>query len=133
MMFNWQDSYSVGITTMDDQHKQLIGIISDLYDAMAKGKGRQILDEVFTRLEEYTLTHFRSEEKLMKLYGYPDYQCQLEQHQKFVDQLVSLRKKSASTTEPVSVQTVSFMRDWLINHILKEDKKYTAFFEGKVK
>ena len=35
---SWNDKISVGIQEIDEQHKRLVALINNLYDAMVEGK-----------------------------------------------------------------------------------------------
>lgn len=65
-LITWSDSYSVKNMQMDDQHRKLVDLINDLHGAMKLGQGRQKLGTILDALVDYTRTHFRSEELLMK-------------------------------------------------------------------
>ncbi|MGB9912684.1 MAG: hemerythrin, partial [Candidatus Kapaibacteriota bacterium] len=42
----WNDNYSVGVSIIDNQHKQLIRIINELHEGMGTGKGKDVLGKV---------------------------------------------------------------------------------------
>ena len=67
----WDQGFSVGVGSIDEQHKKLIGLLNDLHDAMRFGKGRDVLGKVLAELIDYTAYHFRTEEGLFAKYG-PD-------------------------------------------------------------
>ena len=81
-LITWNDVYSVKVKQFDDQHKKLIDLVNQLHDAMKVGKGGQVIGDVLKALIDYTGSHFAAEERLMKLYNYPDY----EQHKKYDEQ-----------------------------------------------
>ena len=58
----WNDSYSVKVKQMDEQHKKLVEMINQLHDAMKVGQGKQVVGDVLNALVSYTKTHFASEE-----------------------------------------------------------------------
>ena len=61
----WNDEiYSVGIRKMDEQHKQLVGLINALHN-QRDAKDRQFIDKVFATLVQYTANHFGDEEKIL--------------------------------------------------------------------
>jgi hemerythrin len=71
-LIKWKDVFSVKVSEVDNQHKKLIGLINQLYDAMRVGKGREVLGSVLTELVNYTIYHFSTEERLFREYGYPE-------------------------------------------------------------
>jgi hemerythrin-like metal-binding protein len=79
----WNDNFSVKVSEVDNQHKELIGLINQLYDAMRVGKGREVPGSVLTELVNYTVYHFSTEERLFQEHGYPEY----ERHKQIHDDL----------------------------------------------
>ena len=70
-LFTWNESYSVSVKSMDDQHKRLFDLINQLHDAMNAGKGKQMVGLVLKEMLEYTRTHFTAEEKVLERLAYP--------------------------------------------------------------
>lgn len=130
-LFEWNDSYSVGITEMDNEHKKLFAIINELFDGLKAGKGRDILDGIFNQLKDYTRVHFSDEEILMKRYEYPGLEEQKKQHEAFIDKIRVEENKSKGGAFLVSVEILGFLRDWLTTHIQKFDKQYGDFIREK--
>jgi len=129
--FTWEEKYSVGKREFDEHHKRLFTMINQLYDAMHDGRGQQELQSVLTKLFDYTVFHFSSEEKLLLQNGYPEYQKQLAQHEAFKSKVTEYRTKVEKGQVGTSLQVATFLKDWLLNHILVEDKKYEAFLKAK--
>ena len=38
----WNDSLSVNVTEIDEQHKKLVSMINELNEAMQQGKGKEV-------------------------------------------------------------------------------------------
>ena len=74
-------------------------------------------------LVDYTKRHFTAEEEIMMNSGYPGLSNHNELHKTLINEVmgVLLGLKEGQTIEPNKL--VSFLSDWLINHILEEDKK----------
>ena len=130
-LITWNDSYSVKVKQMDDQHKKLVDIINHLHDAMKAGKGKDAVDKVLTDLIAYTKTHFASEESLMKLHAYPGYEEQKKAHNSLVMQVVDIQKKFEAGNAPLSQDVMNFLKDWLIKHIQGTDQKYGPYLNQK--
>jgi len=128
---DWNESYSVGVKTMDDQHKKLIGMINQLHDAMKEGKGSSEIGSVLSGLSDYTKYHFTAEEKLLQENNYPMLLIQENRHKEFITKLDEFQKDVSSKNLAISLKVRDFLRDWLINHISGEDKKYMKYLNDK--
>lgn len=125
--FNWDDSYSVHNPAIDAQHRQLVDLVNELHDAMKAGKGQDTLGHVFNSLLEYTEMHFRSEEALFNISDYPNKAGHIREHQKLMKEAVELKKKFDSGTQFLTMETLNFVRDWVMHHIKETDMGYKDF------
>ncbi len=128
---NWSDDLSTGIKAFDEQHKKLIGLVNDLHSSMTQGKGRDVLNRILADLVNYTKTHFASEEEMMTRHKYMGYLKHKIEHDRLTGQAGELLKKSESGEPVMSVQVMDFLKGWLENHILKTDKQYGPYLNGK--
>lgn len=126
---DWQDSYSLGINEIDNQHKKLVSLIAKLYDAMSQAKANDVVGPILTELVMYTKTHFTTEEKYFAQFAYADAANHKLEHEKFVLKVKDFKDKFDSGKVGVSIQLMNFLKDWLLNHILKSDKKYVDCFQ----
>lgn len=129
--FEWNDKYSVGVRELDSQHKQLIAILSELYDAMQTGKANDVIGTIINKLVNYTKTHFTTEERYMSQYGYPDLAAQQREHAVFTDKVMKFKEDFDSGRTSMSVSVTSFVKDWLVSHISGSDQKYGPFLNSK--
>jgi len=125
-VFSWNDSYSVKVAVCDQQHMRLFDIINKLADAMRMGKGQDVVNQVVTELLDYTNTHFQDEEALLQKANYPQLEAHQEMHRIFVKKVQSLQSQAQMGKRVNAAQLLSLMRDWLVNHIQKADKRYSA-------
>lgn len=131
-LINWNDTYSVGIADMDKQHQKLIGLINSFHDAMKEGRAQNVIGKVLEDLKIYTEFHFNDEEKLMKKYAYPGYDGQKNEHNSFVTKLNEfIQHYGEGQLTAVSLDVSQFLKDWLLNHISRSDKKYGKYLNSK--
>jgi len=130
-LFVWKDEYSVGIQSIDDQHKKLVAILNELHSAMLEAKVNTILENLLLELIDYTKTHFKKEEDLMIDFGYSDFISHKEIHRSFTAQMQSYYDEFKQGKKLLSVNLLFFLKDWLVNHISGIDKKYSSFFIEK--
>ena len=125
----WKDYYSVGDESLDAQHKQLLGIINELYSAIEQGADRLAVRPILDRLLQYTLTHFKHEEEVMSAHDYPG----LAQHKAFHDKM---RQRTIDYCENADLVTgrdlFSFLKQWWCNHIQEQDKDYAPYLKVAV-
>lgn len=129
--FEWKDDYSVGIKKVDEQHRKLVGYLNQLYESMKAGKGSETMGAVIKDLVEYTKNHFATEESLLKLYNYPEYEAHKNKHEKMTGHVLHLKRKYDSGELASPIQITNFLKDWLSKHILESDKQYGAFLNQK--
>lgn len=128
--FAWNESYSVHVRQFDAQHQKLFEIINMLADAMRSGKGEAVVRDVVGQLAVYTRTHFLQEEVLMKQTGYPAFAAHQQQHAKLLADVEKYKTDLNDGRNPDTVAVLNFLRNWLVEHIQKSDKAYSAHMNG---
>lgn len=130
-IISWNESLSVNVQEIDQQHQKLIGMINELYDAMKEGKGNTVLDKVITELIDYTTSHFTTEEKYFEKYSYPRAASHKLEHADFIKKVSSFQEQYRAGQTGLSIEIITFLSNWLKNHIQIVDKQYTPFFNEK--
>ncbi len=118
----WDNRFKTGLPLIDNQHKTLIELINRLFSCMRDGGNRQQTMEIVDELVNYTVTHFQAEEDLMRKHHYPALGEHIKVHQKFVSQVSVFAQKIKSDSHLAPADIYKFLKDWLINHIEKEDR-----------
>ncbi len=126
----WNDSLSVRIDEIDQQHKKLIELLNTLYDAMSEGKGRDVLADIIKELKDYTVYHFGTEEKYLREFNCDVYEEHKAIHDKFVNEVLEFEKKFLEGSLILSIEVATFLKNWVSNHILGDDKKYIECFKA---
>ncbi|MCP4356035.1 MAG: bacteriohemerythrin [Proteobacteria bacterium] len=125
----WTDKFSVGIPSIDNQHKNLFRYINMLHKAMIQKRSKEILDQTLQNLLTYTDVHFAYEEKYFEQfnYEYTDEHC--EQHKYLKEKIKDFIKKYKSDKEDITENLFNFLKRWLIEHIMIEDAQYIDCFK----
>jgi hemerythrin len=95
---------------------------------MRSGQAAASMKPLLSDLINYTLTHFRTEERYMQQTGYPLYAEHRNEHQQLTEQVVELNRRFDAGQTTITAETMDFLKDWLQNHILGTDKRYGRFF-----
>ena len=126
----WDDTFSVNNAELDAQHKKWLDIINDLHDSLIKdeaGDYRETAEESVKAMKDYVRFHFDEEEKYMRNINYPDLSSHKEIHAKFYDQTKCLYNDVMEGKLVFNTEIMNALTNWLQDHILNEDKKYSMF------
>lgn len=128
----WKDEWSVGVQTLDNDHKVLIGMINELYDAMMQNHGDELIESLFRRLEEYVMAHFVREEALMREHGYSQLEAHIREHQQLAKDLDKFKQRYLGNRKSVHpMEMMEFLRRWLTGHIMRSDMGYKPLFQAQ--
>jgi len=121
----WQNSYSVGIKLIDDQHRELINLTNKLFASCMSGQGRsrQTFLNTIHEAVDYIGYHFGTEEKIMERVNYPRFKEHRKEHKDFVQEVFSKVEEFNSGKTPALLSFVYFLRDWVLHHIAVSDRK----------
>lgn len=131
--FDWKDEYSVGIASIDTQHKRLIGLINDIVVSITGGREGLITGNLLNELEQYSIYHFSQEEILFQEYGYGRTKEHEERHETYIRGIQSLKTSSSLGDNAASIPTMAFLKKWLENHFQKDDMDYACFIRNSDK
>jgi hemerythrin-like metal-binding protein len=129
-LIQWGPKYYIGLKEIDNQHKVLVELINELYSNYGKKTNQASTSRVLKKLADYTIYHFGNEEDYFKKFGYKDTENHIHQHKMFVDKILKVVDEFKAGDTSISLDLVDFLKDWLINHILKIDKKYVETFKA---
>ncbi len=127
----WSDTYSVGIRSIDNEHRRLVGLVNKLHDASLQGQGSATAPVVLNELASYTVSHFAHEERLFDQHGYPDTPNHKRAHSDLVKQVQDLQEKAKAGNFTVGMEVMNFLKNWLVQHIQGTDFKYRDFLISK--
>lgn len=128
----WSDRFSIGVAIFDDEHKKLIAIINRLYEAISEGIAEDKLKHISDDLVEYTLMHFRHEEMYFDDWCYPEAKAHAALHARLREQVFNFRRQiQEENSRELGLGMMEFLRKWLSEHILVEDRKYGQFLYEK--
>jgi len=127
----WNSTLSVDNAQIDDQHKELIRIANGLLNAIAIGRGKRTLSNVLTKLREYTVYHFACEEQIMEDERYPYRGKHSNEHANLKRQVKDFQQQLFRQEEITYELVLSFLKSWLLEHILMDDRELAKFIQEK--
>lgn len=124
----WSDDLSVLVKELDQEHQRLIDLINKLHEAMIQKQAKLVVSQIIDELAAYTIYHFQNEVKYMKQFKYPGLQSHEHEHETFVKKVDAFQKDFNAGKLGLSIEIMRFLRDWVTNHIMVTDKKYSHTF-----
>ena len=130
-LITWAPRMSVGVSILDEDHKRIMKMINKLHDAMAEGRAKKIMGEIFHDLMVYINLHFETEESMFKQTGYEGATEQVRQHKEFATKTMLIMGQFREDPESVKpMEVLYFLKDWWLDHIMNADKKYAPYLNA---
>ncbi len=135
-MIQWDKQYELGITSIDDQHKELVRIIGELSDLLTEAEeGMDLYDDmmrIINALTHYTVYHFKFEEDLFEKLGYENKTDHIREHNHLVSEIENLDLRTAEDNQiAFGKKILKFLISWLFKHISGSDFLYRDLFIQK--
>jgi len=129
-MIEWRNEFLLGIEKIDEQHKKLFQIASDIHALMKNKLVTDKYDQILiliSELKDYTVFHFTSEEEYMKSIEYRKLFSHKVEHDDFIEKInnVDLDKVDLDHQQYL-LEILEFVVNWISVHILETDKAYTV-------
>ncbi len=130
-MFAWKEEYALGNGAIDEQHKRLFELGSEIHDLLKQKRSEDKYDDLMgliKGLADYTVYHFDFEEGMLEAAGYPNLADHQEEHRKFVEKLDELSTQDLEVFQnKVAFEMLGFVANWIERHILDTDVQYKGF------
>jgi len=124
-LITWGPKLEIGIEIIDSQHRRLVDLINELDEAIEGGRAGDVVGNTLQGLIDYTHTHFRTEQELLRKHDYEDFALHCREHRIFTDQIEIYQDRLNAGSLNLSGNVMSYMRGWLLTHIGSSDRAYT--------
>jgi len=123
----WDDTLSVEVDEIDEDHRRLVDLFNMLSHSVAEGDSTDYIDALLEELISCTVWHFRHEERLMLLHHYPEIEGHKAEHSDLIDSVRELQQKFHQSNKLLTNDDIDYLEDWLTAHILGYDMKMGFF------
>jgi len=131
-LMEWSTTLLLGVEPFDQHHEHLFSLLNRTYDLISASAPPEYYAVLFTELKEYTVYHFGAEELWMHEQDYPQKQMHIRQHEAFVKEIIKFEEEFAAGEPLVSIGMLTFIKEWLLNHIYKTDADYAAHIRATI-
>lgn len=126
----WNESLSVNIAELDDQHRELMRLYNTLHESLVHDppeKTSRTKIATLDALMDFVLHHFAAEERYLESINYPDLEGHKRLHREFSDKIFLLQQDIAANKPVLATSLIKFLRNWILEHIASVDRKYAKF------
>lgn len=127
----WKDKYSVGIGSLDGDHRKLLNLINTFQTSIHYNMGPMYEREAFNDVIAYTKYHFEREEKMMQEVGYADLEAHKDIHRAMIAKINELSLRHDKGEDKALEEASLFLKDWLVKHINGTDQNYSSLMIKK--
>lgn len=124
----WDESFSVQVKGIDEQHKELFEAVEKFEQAVDDGEELPALVKLLDFLIDYSRSHFALEEKYFDELSYEDAERHKEQHQAFIDIVQGFKRRFDDGDYVMPVELKTFLGQWLREHVITSDLRYVKCF-----
>lgn len=122
-LLQWKQEYSVGVAAMDDEHREMMGLINDVYAKLASDPDASQVDECLGDIYNTISLHFALEEKLMRNNNYSEYGAHKDDHEVLLDQIRDLMDDYHKDPQSGSDRLAEGLADWFVTHFSTFDAR----------
>jgi hemerythrin len=126
----WNQTSTVGVQALDDQHGILLDALNELRLALLQGSELRAIRSMLSRVAELMRMHVESEDRLLALHGFPGLVAHRAEKQRLLARLEQFDIRFEQRQTPAAYELVEYLRKWFTTHTSAEGRKYGQFLQS---
>ena len=122
-LLQWKPEYSVGVDSMDDEHREMIDLINDIYERLESDSNVEQIEACLGDIFSTISMHFALEEKMMRSSNYAEYQAHKDDHENLLDQIRDLMDDYDADSSTGAVKLEQSLSGWFAGHFSTFDAR----------
>lgn len=136
-LLQWNDEkMALGITVIDEQHKELLNIINLLATSIKTHSQKDDIIQIVDELINYAKFHFTNEEEMFDKFDFKESDAHKKEHEAFFEKFTTIKSdisnnelnKTKSSIE-IAEEVFSYLTKWFLNHIIGNDREYVQLLK----
>jgi hemerythrin len=129
----WNDSLSLDIPEIDEEHRRLVSIIDAFNQAVVSRQEKSEIQRILSLLLADAKSHFEHEVQLFYEHGYPDIGNHASLHAELTRELVDILNDFGRTELSYHwIENALSIEKLVVDHVLDEDMKYRDFLKQRM-
>lgn len=122
-LLQWKPAYTLGIPSVDHEHRELISMINEAYAHLEGSSGIAAIEACLEEIYAGIASHFALEERHMREAEYAEYAAHKDEHEDLLDQIRDMMDEYAS--DPVTGRKTlqQCLADWFGAHFATFDAR----------
>lgn len=122
-LIRWSRHLELGVYVFDTEHRQLLGLVNDLYEAVIAGINEAALLSIINGMSVFIERHSAHEEEFFHACDYRNASDHIAEHRKLAADIERFRHADASPPD-TAFELNAFLIHWFSDHILGLDRDF---------
>lgn len=122
-LIRWGPELELGIPSVDEQHRRLVGLANRLFAELKRGGRGEEARRAIAELFAYSATHFADEEGYFSAFNLPGLAEHAEAHAAFIARAAELEDRLIRGAPAETAELLAFLESWIRRHIAREDRE----------
>ena len=129
-LLQWKPEYSVGIQSMDDEHREMIDLINATYEKLKSNADADQVEEYLGEIFSTISMHFALEERIMRSAAYGEFQAHKDDHEVLLDRLRDLMDDFFVDPTSGASRLEQSLSNWFAGHFSTFDARMHGELDG---
>ena len=130
-LIQWKPEYAVGVTEIDNQHKELMNFVNSLISHSKKNQPGEntYLIKIINSAIDHVADHFKSEEEVLSKTSYEKLADHKKEHKLITAKLLDIKNETKNDKGDIALYNLTvILKDYFMNHILQYDREAKEYF-----
>jgi hemerythrin-like metal-binding protein len=114
----------------DVEHQIQMGLAHAFHEAVRADQDAALARQILDQLLAYSDVHFMSEQLLMRLCGYPEYDDHLLDHDRMMERLVEVKHRHEIGDRIDALREAEALQSFLARHIETRDRRFGDYYHA---
>lgn len=119
----WKAEYSVGVQSMDDEHRHMIDLINAVYAELEEKPDPDSIEKFLGDVYHAIAAHFALEERLMREAAYAEFEAHKDDHENLLDQIRDMMDAVDEDGDKGLVKLEDSLSGWFGRHFATFDAR----------
>lgn len=125
----WDEKFALGIPSVDFEHRELIDVINQAYEAMQRPGGETEVLAALGEIHDRISAHFALEERLMRERRYGGYAEHKADHERLLDEIRDIMDEYEDRAFFDEAQFAERLARWFTEHFSTHDARWHRHLE----